>query len=809
MFKNYFITALRNIYYNKLSSGINIGGLAIGIAVCLLIFLFVRDELSFDKWIKDLDRIYKLELTLDMPGRQPLELAFTQLPVGPALRADYPQIDKVVRIANDPVVIKRGEAVFEETVYFVDKGFFSLFDIPAVIGERELALTGNANILLSETMSQKYFGEEDPRGEILTINGEIDYQVVGVIEDTPVNSHFRADFVALLDTNRPQFKEFLDSWDRIRTHTYIKLKPGVDVKNIESDLSEFVTRNDALRQLDEGDDMAFNFISVADIHLFGTKPGHLRLNGDITTVITFSIIALFILIIASINFMNLSTARAMNRAREVSIRKVHGASRKQLMVQFLGEALIMTFIAFVLALVICVLVLPWYNEFLNKQLGLGVFFAPLHMLMIFAAIFLIGFLGGAYPAFVLSSFRPAKVLRSNKSSQQGSSLFINSLVVLQFSISIVLCLITSIVYVQTNFARNIDFGFETENKINIFDVKHQYATTLEEEFNKIPGVNGVAFAKKALPYRAGGTFENVQILGNSERTSFSTEIVDVGYGFFDLFNIEPREGRVFSEQYRGDMFISGGEEKQGQASIVVNQSFLHAAGIADPSKIIDRTLVYKGWGVEGKVVGLIDDIYTRSLYHPIEPMAFVLKPNSGLQVMTLAIAAQDTKKTLMKIDEVWRNVLPDTPLYRDSVTDRFDALYYEDDQKAKLFTVFSLFAMLVSCLGLYGLASYTIGRYSKEIGVRKVLGASVIQIVRLLVWQFTKPVLVACLISFPIATWLAMDWLLSFQYRIDLLQHWYIFLMVALMVFSISWVTVAGQSAKVARNKLVDALQSN
>ncbi len=813
MFKNYITTAWRNLSRNKLYTFINIGGLAFGLAAVILIGLFVQDELNYDKWIPEAERIYKLETTFNIPGREPLGMAMTQGAAAPALANHFPGIEEAVRImADNGITVKRDDQSFTENVFYVDDNFFRVFDLPMVAGNREEVLSKNTAVIISEDMAKKYFGGNDALGKTLIIGDDITYDVVGIFQNIPENTHFDIDFVALLDPGR-----VLESWVYVNNiHTYIKLRPGVTEADIEAGLPDFVAQNAVTPQPIPGlEDLTkvieFNLIAVPDIHLHADKQGNLKPTGDYQMTMIFAGIAGLVLVIGAINFMNLATAQAMKRAREVSVRKVMGASRGQLIGQFLGEAFLTTLIALGLAAGLAELALPFYNEFLDKQLTMDYFSDPALSLGMLTIAALVALLGGAYPAFFLSNFRPLTVLRANQSSQSGAPWLRNALVVLQFAISIGLIAVTAVIYGQTIYARSFDAGFDKDHKLTVIAAgpgMGELRRTLVTEFTNLPGVAGVTTATDTLP-RGSLNVGPITIPGVNAGEPLMIERMTVATNFFQLYGVQPLAGRLFSEDFRSDYEnLPENESQVSTRGMIVNERFLKKAGYATSEDAIGKVVSTQNntRTVMVTIVGVVPDLYTRSVRDPLAAMTFFVNEDP-MFAMTLDIRSADLPATLAAIDRVWANVVPEQPIQRSFVDEGFDALYVAEEERARMFAGFSLFAVLVACLGLYGLAAFTAERRTMEIGVRKVMGAGVFDIVKLLNWQFLKPVLVASVIGNAAVLPMMADWLSGFRYRIDLVENAYLFVVAAAIALMIAWATVAGHAYRAARTNPIKGLR--
>jgi len=825
---NYLLVAVRNLRKHKLYSFITIGGLAVGLAACLLILLFVRDEVSYDRWLPNADRIAKLEITFKVPGRDPLSFANTPGPAKAGLEKDFSSdIERVVRIYQNDQPVRAGDRQFNDTFSYVDPGFFEVFDLPMASGQRDQALASNTAVILSEQMAAKYFGDQPAVGKVLTVDNETDYQVVGVFRDLPRNTHLELDFIALFDTQRYTKQPWVaERWTSANVHTYILFRSAAAMARVEPELPAFLDRNAVLdvpgfEKARVSEFVSLDFMPLLDIHLHAKKPGYFKPGGDITTVITFSVIALLILVLACINFVNLATARATQRAREVAMRKVVGATRRQLIGQFLGEAVLTATVALVIAVALVELALGPYNRFLDKQLSLDILHDPTLLVVMAGLVVVVGVLGGFYPAIYLSRFRPARVLKANQSSASGSALLRNTLVVFQFAVSIGLIVATSIVYQQNRFARGLDLGFDSAHRVTLNGLgdlpgKGETAGTLYREVAALPGVRAAALSSDTPPMQSNNNTLLFSTPIPNDRDKLVIETLEVDYDFFQVYGVEPLAGRVFSRNFPTDRQNKPTDPSQEiTQSIVVNQTFLAKVGIASPEQAIGK--VY--WDVvddkrtaRTTIVGVVPDLQMRSIQFVVTPMLYRLGSdnNAAYAALTLDVEPGRMQETLAAAEAVWAKLAPTVPVRTKFVDQEIAAQYDAITKRSQMFGAFALFAILVACLGLFGLASFAAERRTKEIGMRKALGASVTDIVRLLMWQFSKPVLIANAIAWPAAYYVMNRWLATFEYHIHLtdpLRLLSAFAGAGVLALVIAWGTVAGQSVRVARASPIHALR--
>ncbi len=841
MYQNYILTAWRNLIKNRLFSVINVLGLAIGLMSCILIMLFVRDELSYDKWLANGDRIVRLHSAF-VPRSQP-EFKTVRAPgFWAEAVSNYArdQVESSVRLlTNNTTVIKDGEA-FTESIIFADPTFFEIFDLPFQEGNKETAFNRPLDLVITEENAIKYFGRTDVVGETLTFcclqNQQLEVAVKGVVKNIPQNSHMVADMIVLMDEDMFDFApNLLKTWTSVNTYTYFKLKDGATAQELqdrvwkwldtESPLIEMFADGLANGQIEgvaKVTDIAQpKVMPVTDLHLYARadagNSGDMTIMGDITTVYTFSAIAVLILVIASINFMNLSTARAAHRAREVALRKTMGASRIQIAFQFLGEAVAITIMALIVALVGVELALPSYNEIIGKNLGVELLSdLPLLGTLAIAAIS-VGVVSGMYPATYLSRFMPAKTLKSNQSSDSsGSNRFRSVLVVFQFSISIGLIVCTAVIYAQTYYAQSFDTGYNADNKLIVRGLGRssvlEQAGSLKRELENLPGVESVVLSSE-VPSQDRNNNTSFTLLdgGDSGQINPVLNYHSVGYGFFEAYDIEPLTGRFFDESYGAEAIVpkEEGDNTIGKASIVVNQSALKSLGFSSPDDAIGRTLrsnIFLAGTHDFTIVGIVPDLYFRSLKFGVRPSVYFVRPE-WTRNATITYSGDNTAALIGDIEAVWRNMFPLEPLYHEYLDVMIAAQYQVEEGQAQLFAAFSVLAVLIACLGLYGLAAFTAERRTKEIGIRKVLGATTLDIIRLLVWQFSRPVLLANVLAWPLAWYMMSGWLQGFEYRLSESFIIGFALFAGLVALCIAWTTVASRAYRVAQSNPIKALR--
>ena len=809
MLRNYLKIAWRNIVGNPLFSTINIVGLSIGLACCIIITLFVRYEMSYDKHWVDADRIYRV--TRDFFGND-LELARVAPPIAPLLKQDFAEVEDATRILATEITLTKDETQFRETQFVLaDPNVFDFFNLEFVSGEPETALDGPLNLVLTERAAQRYFGDEDPIGQVMNIMGQADVTVTAVIRDLPDNTHMEFELLGSIEILYSMFgPEALDSWGSNNYFTYIRLPEGYDPANLEAQFNDFLVRHWSENAESSS---RLNLQRLMDIHLTSNRDSEWRTNGSMATVYTFSAVALFVLLIACINFMNLTTARSTQRAKEVGVRKVVGANRQQLISQFMGESILLTAFAMVLALAIVEIMLPVFSAFLEKPLSLSLTSADA-LLILAVSIVVVGVFAGSYPALYLSKFRPADVLKG-PASGTGSALLRKSLVVLQFATSIALLIATGVVMVQMNYARNSDLGFDKARNLTsdlpFFAEFWETFEPMKVELEAHPDILSVVYSSRVPSMQnndgqgfiAEGeqvTMENFQAIA----------VIKTDHEWYDHYDIEFLAGRPFRENELRVAEVT--EENPVVRSVaILNESAARRFGWS-PDEAIGKVIREPqrrelDQFVDSEIVGVIPDIHFSSMH--LEMKATVYGPpneNYGRRI-SVKLAPGNPDAAIQHFEDTWKKIVPDQPAHWEFLDDRFDALYRSEQRQAQMFGVFSAFAIFVATLGLFGLASFTTERRTKEIGIRKVMGASVKDIVLLLTTDFTKLVLLANLIAWPVAYYFMSNWLNRFAYKAPFADWAWLFVASALAALAVAWLTIALQASKAATSRPVLALR--
>ncbi len=830
MWKNYLTVGIRALAKSRTYAFINVFGLAIGMAACLMILLFVRYEMSYDRWMPGAENAYQIQSWYKSSETgQEAQLQMTPYMAGKRIAKDFPQVEREVYVtSNGPVFLKDGEATSTEDYYWVDSNFLEVIPLPMVHGN-VASLSQPNTAVLTRSEAVKRYGTDNVVGRTMTLisRGQSrDFRITGVLEDLPKNSHLEFNALARIDlvafnADTPQA---LECWGCQNGYVYVKLRPGADPRTLQDGFPAWEKRNIPDENAGEarfnaGDDQDWHIVNVRDVHLGRAQAAAMSPGNDRRTILTFAIIALLILGMAVVNFTNLATARASQRAREVALRKVLGATRKQLIVQFVGESILIAFVAMVIALALVELLVRPFSTFLDASLSVSYFGADGILLPALLLVVVVGVLGGLYPAFFLSRFQPASVLKANKSSAEtsGTGRLRSILVVGQFAVSIGLIICTAVIYGQTVYARTVDPGYNRSQILQV-DELARYALIdkgemIAERTLRVPGVESVGRTTIGVATDNNNN-TGLMVPGRTEPTSIGTYQVDTG--FFDAMGLRMAAGRWFDKSRPlDDMTLpyppNPADERALAArggNIVVNELAAKRLGFERPQDILGKTfraaIVDNEIGlVPVTVIGVVKDSRFRSVKLPLDPIMFS-NTRSGHSYMIVRFKG-DPATVRAGVERTWKGITSDVPFTAEFSDDIIAELYEAEDARAKTFAGFALLAVVVACLGLFGLAAFTAERRTKEIGIRKVLGARSRDIVRLLAWQFSKPVIVANLIAWPVAWWVMRDWLNGFDARIDLGPG--PFVIAGGLALAIALGTIAGHAFKVARANPIHALR--
>jgi len=807
MLKNYFKVALRNLWKNKAFSAINIIGLAAGLGVCLLIVLYVVDELSYDKYNTKAERIYRLDADIYF-NNTGFNAAVSPKPLAKALKTDYPQVEQMVRTnsAGDVMVKKGDNFIQDHHLVFADSTFFQVFTLPMVAGDPATALNEPNSIVIDESAARRYFNTTDVVGRTLELENKTFCKVTGVIRDIPQQSHFHFSFIRPLRDSYNNDDE--NDWLSNNYISYILAKPGVSrdflqgridatVDNYLSKQLQDLLHTSTQDMKKQGNYFKYHLMPLLDIHLHSNKSYEFEANGNINYVTIFSFIAVLILLIACVNFMNLSTARSANRAKEVGIRKVAGSTKGHLILQFLLESVLLSFFSLLLALGIALLLLPMFNTLAGKELHAGMLFSGRFLPVLVAVVFLVGCIAGSYPAFYLSSFQPIQVLKGRIASGFKSSWLRSSLVVFQFTISIMLIIGTLVIYNQLKYMRSRELGFNREQVLVIHGAYEagDPIKSFRQELLKLSGVVDATLSGD-LPASGGGYSQNGwfrdQSMDAKRVTVMTTLFVDEHY--IPTLGMKMVKGRNFSKDFPTD-----------SVGIILNESAAALLGMKDPvNETMYRPKDNNMTPLAMHVVGVVKDFNYNSMHEKVGPLIMRLADNRG----KMAIRLRPGTATAMvhQIEAKWQTMARGLPFSYTFMDNDFNNLYHAEQQTGQVFITFALFAILIACLGLFGLVTYAAEQRMKEIGVRKVLGAKVAGIVALLSKDFTRLVLISALIAFPLAWWGMHQWLQSFAYRIGL--SWWVFVVAGSGAMLIALLTVSVQTVRAALANPVKSLRS-
>jgi putative ABC transport system permease protein len=785
MFKFYLKTAVRNLFKFKSISSINIIGLTVGMAVCILLLLYVQDELSFDRYHQHSDRIFRI-LENDRPYISPQ--------VSEMIRINFPEIERSARIlVRDQVTVQYKEKQFIENQFcYADPNLFSIFSFKLKKGNPATVLKRPFSIVISEAIAYKYFGEEDPIGKVLRLQNELDYTITGLMEEMPHNSHFRYNILATLAGSDQVFgSNMMSSWGFRNIITYLLVQDNFSQTSFETKLSAFIAEN---RDFDEGESPSiYTLQALKDIHLYsGFIDNDIQVQGNISYVLIFSGIGVLILLIACFNYVNLLTANANTRAKEVGIKKVVGSTRNQLIRQFIGESIVVLMIALCFAIVLSYLCLPIFNTLTGKSLSLAILFSRQMVLSSLGILIFTGLLSGFYPAFVLSSFQPVKIIKGIKSS--GHTKFTLGRVIVggQFTISIILIICALFMARQLRFLQSEKLGYNKEliivTGIHDTEESHKYEI-LKNALLQNSNITSVTAASR-IPSDDLNNWGGFQLPGQSEWISMP--IAHVNFDYFKTFGISALQGRLFSSQMETD----------GDQALILNEMALKRLGL--DQDVIGKPIQISWPNSNRRVIGIVRDFHLESLYKPIQPVAFVVFPAQCWK-MAIKVRAAHLNETLVFIEKTWKVFYPEWVFEHQFVDERVRKYYKSEERIFQLMSYFTFLAIFVACLGLFGLVSFIIKRRFKEIAIRKVLGAPVASIFALLCGELLWGILLANLLAWPIAWYALNQWLQNFAYCTSL--SWWIFFVAGMSVMTIALLTMSWQTLRAARTDPIDSLK--
>jgi len=824
VFTSYLKSAVRNLIANKMNSAINILSLSIGLASCILISLFVRYEFSYESTIPEADSIYRLSpdfaQTETSPERHP---AGNVAPIGPIIaRADISGIDAVTRIGGMHATISREDDVsYEPGFRWADTNFFTVFDLEWVSGNPDTALLSPDSMVISESLALRYFGTEDPIGQTLRLENQWDQTITGVIRDIPENTHLSADLIVSIEKAWDVLGfNYENNWSYPNFHTYIKLDDSAEITQVAEQLgtlvSTLVEDSNASRFGISSSSFGLTYYNIRDIHLESVHAREFKDPGSLTFVLGFSTVAACLLLIACFNFMNLALAASMRRAKEVGMRKVIGAEKLQLVSQFMGETLLTTVLALGLALALVEAIRPTFSALMLRPLELSSLLSPGVLLFTIVTTLLTACVAGSYPALHLSRLNPAQIFRKPAGKAKGLLSLRNLLITAQFTLAIVLMIATSVVYFQLRHVQEADLGFNKEQVVVLWgshaDGLGEQWDILKNELREHPQITHVT---EADMYPGSVFSRRVRVEGTA-MSNWNVQAKEIGFGFFDTYDIALISGRDFNETIAGDVFIPPVNVPDGQptAAYILNETAVATLGLA-PEEVLGRQLDVDfsfdfSLAVSGPIIGVVEDIHIESLRRPIQPLVYFVPAAMWgdaprFDVASVRIRAEDAEATVQHIRERWNDLIPEIAFDFHFLETEFELLYQDETRQGNLFTLFAGLTLVVACLGLFGLVSLAIVNRRKEIGVRKVVGSSAWNILLLLSSDFSRLVLIANVIAWPIAYVLVSQWLQTFAYRIDLTPL--IFLGSGMMAFSVAWATVCSSAVRAALENPVLALR--
>ncbi|MEX1241518.1 MAG: ABC transporter permease [Cyclobacteriaceae bacterium] len=800
MLRNYFISILRYVSRNKAFTFINILGLAIGMMACMLITQFVLHEFSYDNFHVNKDRIYRLQLNRYNKGELSTQWAAGAMGIGPDVKANFGEVEEYVRLTGTDAQFSYQDVFFkEEGVYYATPSFFKVFTISLVHGIDSTALKGPFKVVLSETLARKYFGNENPVGKMIRNNGGTDYEVTGVFKDLPSNTHMKisalfsyASFESLV--NNP---EALKSWHWDGHFTYILLDQHASAEDFEKKLFGFAQEHEAEELKRAGAGMVFHLQPLTDIHLDSHFMFEFKANGERQAAYFLSIVAVLILLIAWINYINLSTAKSIERAREVGVRKVMGSHRRQLVQQFLFEAVLFNTIAVGLAVLLVILLTPSFSTLTGRDLGYILFKQNMFWVWMGALIFGGALLSGLYPAFVLSGYRPVEVLKGRFKNTGKGVFFRKGMVVMQFVASITLIVGTFTVYRQITYMQEQTLGVDIDQTLvlespNVVDSTYQQKfKVFKQQILQYPEVSSVTAASSVPGRQPGWNAGGIRRLSQREDESNQYRVIMMDHDFVSTFGLEVVAGRPFS-----------GELSNEHKNVLLNESAARLMDFSDPEKAINDEIFF--WGDTFRIVGVLKDYHQESLKKAYEPIVFRYNGTPG-GYYSIRFNTANVKESMAKFEGHWKELFPGNPLIHFFLDDHYDQQYQADQQFGKVFGIFSMLAIFIACLGLFGLSSLTAIQRTKEIGVRKVMGATVQGILTLMSRDYLVLLFVSIAVSVPIAWWVMSGWLEEFAYRITL--SWWTFAVPSLTVVLIALITVSVHTLRAARTNPATSLR--
>ncbi len=790
MIQNLIKTAIRNILKDFGYSSLNIIGLTLGITSALFLIIYAYDEISYDRYHKKADRIYRVASHIKETDDE-FTWIVAQIPFAPQVTKDYPEVISSVRFFDfGKSLFKYNEKEFyEELFFYVDSTVFDIFSFPFIKGEPNNALVEPNTIVLTETIANKYFGNENPIGKTIQ-NENTTYRVTGVIRDVPKNSHFRFDALA---SRKSLPSDFRGSWGNFGVYTYLLFPENFDVKAFEVKIQEMYKKYMAEIFERLGIRISYKLEPITWIHLHSTNPGEPQPTGSITYVFIFLIVAVFLILIAAMNYMNLATARSTRRAREVGLRKVVGSSRSLLITQFLAESVSLTFISMLLSIILLAVVLPKFNLLAGKTFDLSILHSPVLIFSIVGIIFIVGILGGSYPAFYLSRFLPVTVLKGDLTKSSSGNLFRKILVIIQFFISVSMIICTLVVFKQLNFLRHKDLGYDQKNVLTLNLTTRpmiQSYTTFKNKLLANPNIKFVGSTNTPVGEGSGKVIFKVESDEGMVERGVNFAVVD--HDFVEALGITMKTGRDFQNDIPGDTLTG----------VIVNETF---ANRMKWNEALGKQIeLGDGSRLKAKVIGVMKDYHQTGLYNEIESFMMIYRFNNP--VVYVKLAGDNINETIKFIETTWKDVYPEQPFEYKFLSDRFQNQFEADEKRGFIFTLFTILAIIIACLGLFGLASYTVEKRTKEIGIRKVVGATEGVIIRLISREFLILVSISIALAIPVSFYFMSSWLENYVYRTKM--GIMVFILAALITILITFLTISYKAWRAALTNPTESLRT-
>lgn len=779
MLKNLLKTTLRYIRKHPGYSLLNVLGLTLGITSALFLIIYVSDELSYDRYHEKAERIYRVSSKITETDDQ-FTWIVAQIPFGPQVARDYPEVESFTRFINMPRAAYKFEdkEYIEENFFYADSTVFDIFTYKVIRGEVKSAVKDPKKIVLTESAAGRYFGDSDPVGKVLT-SGENTYEVTGVIEDVPSNSHFRFEALAA----RNNLPKELGNWGNFGVFTYLLLPGGLDVKAFETKIQGMYEAH--MKSIFGPLNINIEYIlePIRKIHLYSTNAAEPEPTGSISYVYIFAIVAVFLVLIAAMNYMNLATARSTQRAREVGLRKVVGSRRSLLIMQFLSESVLLTLISLIISIILLLVLLPRFNTLAGKSFDIGILLSPAVLMSVFIVIVVSGIIGGSYPAFFLSRFSPVTVLKGEITQGSAGALFRKILVIIQFTISVAMIVCTMVVFRQLNFLKEKDQGFNQENvlslQLNNQQMINKYPV-LKQLLLKNEDIKYVTSTNTPMGEGSGKVIFNMETDQGMAQRGINFAVVD--HDFIDALEIKIVEGRDFQLDMPSDTLTG----------VVVNETLVKRMGWSDP--IGKRAEVGDESTVRARVIGVMADYHQTGMYNEIESLLLVYRERNN--IVYVKLGGNNTEQTLSFIENTWKEVFPDQPYSYTFLKERFNRQFEADEKRGLIFTMFTILAILIACMGLFGLASYMVEQRTKEVGIRKVFGASEGVVVRLISRDFLLLVGISIVIALPVAFYFMSNWLENYVYRTNISIP--LLILAALLTIGITFITISYKAYQAA-----------